>query len=175
MNFRNEIVANSMIDIDHEFRLLSIEIKQKAQAVIAQINQRADEIIEDLRADHMGAMHHLDWVVEQRDIAAEIKARIHPYDSFEDWWDNLPEEDEDGLWSTHAGRSSWSELYQEFQYGVDSDRAISDDDHFSFAVMGFLRNRDTYLMQPFCCYCDSRGHENGGCMSDQHAQKRSFN
>lgn len=130
------------------------EIRQRAQAAIEQINRRADEILEEMALNHFETMQWLDIKEERRGAEAQVSSCLAPHLSFDSWWNSL-EDDE---------RWEWQDLYGRYQYGPDGDMAINGQNQFAVAVMSFLRDRDSYQKQPFCAYCDSRGHESGACI-----------
>lgn len=130
------------------------EIREMAQAAIDQINRRVDEILDEMALNHFEAMQRLDFEEERREAEAEIASHLAPHGSFEAWWESLEDEE----------RWEWQDLYGRYQYGPEGDMALNGENHFAQAVMSFLFGRDSYQKQPFCPYCDSRGHESGACM-----------
>lgn len=130
------------------------EIREMAQAAIDQINRRADEILEEMALNHFETMQRLDHEQERREAEAVIASHLAPHESFEAWWENLEEQE----------RWEWHDLYGRYQYGPEGDMALNGENHFAQAVMSFLYGRDSYQKQPFCPYCDSRGHKSGACM-----------
>lgn len=91
----------------------------------------------------------------QRDRKAAIDEWLSPFNGeIEAWWDSLTIDDQ----------SSWDAAYEAYMYGPDGDRILESEDPAVAEILGYLQEKDPYLAQPFCPYCDSRGHEPGACM-----------
>lgn len=130
-----------------------------AQAML-ELNARADEVLDEMALDHHARMEELDNTFESRQEHRSLMDDIAPFTSVEDWFDHLPDDE----------KYSWQDIYQEYMYGPNGDAVICDSNRLGWEVMSVLRSRDSYLKQPFCPYCDSRGHKSGECMENSAPQ-----
>lgn len=129
-------------------------IRALAAKAIAEIDSRADQLLAELEEDHYCNLQAIDHYFEERENQRDFMEAIAPHETLGDWFDCLPED----------CQVDWHDLYQGYMYGPNGDGLLSEDDHLSWKVMALLKSRDSYLKQPFCPYCDSRGHKPGECM-----------
>ncbi len=134
------------------------DVRRMAAEAMAAINEVADLAIDDIYGCHEYALERMDREEDERWLAEVLK----PYGgSIDNWFDAQPNDVQE----------QWLDAYQSYQYGPGGDTEVfaTDDDILVAEIEGLLRSRDSYLQQPFCPFCDSRGHEPGACMPQQQA------
>jgi hypothetical protein len=132
------------------------DIRRLAAEAMDSIDEAACWVIYDIRNAHAHFMHRM----ERADGERRLADKLEPFGgSIANWFDALSDEEK---WH-------WKDRYQAYMYGPNGSAMEMSDDIFTAAIMGLLRSRDSYLQQPFCPYCDSRGHEPGACMPRRHA------
>jgi hypothetical protein len=136
-------------DLSNQYRE---EIRDMARQVMSEINDRYDVYMQDIQDERMRIAHELEVFYEQQ----HIQDAIAPYTDFESWFNSLSEDEQ----------SDWHELYVAYQYGPNGDSLVRDDDTFTHNVLVMLFSKDDYQKLPFCCHCDSRGHQSGACIKD---------
>lgn len=136
-------------DLSNQYRE---EIRGLAMQAMSEINERFDEYMWDSYVDRMRVERELDAFYEQQ----LLQDTIAPYTDIESWFSSLSE----------GEQSSWSELYVAYQYGPEGDSLVREGDVLQHAVLAMLFSKDDYQKLPFCCHCDSRGHQSGACIKD---------
>ncbi|GEA09165.1 hypothetical protein KUL42_39260 [Alteromonas sp. KUL42] len=130
-------------------------IRALAADAITEINSRYVELLAESEEEHYCRMQAIDHYFEERENQRDFMDAIAPHKTVGHWFDELSEE----------SQLSWHDTYHGYMYGPNGDSLLSEDDYLSWEVMALLQSRDTYLKQPFCSYCDSRGHRSGECIS----------
>lgn len=130
------------------------DIQWLALTVRTEINRKADEILEDQFWAHQSRLQKIQWDEEQRLKQQVVEEALQPYSTIEQWFEHQSEDTQ----------SYWYTRYQDYQYGPNGDATVREDDFFAWEVIGYLYQSDPILKQPFCAWCDSRGHESGACM-----------
>lgn len=126
------------------------DIRVMAMQAMSEINDKIDDALYDAYSGRLKAVSDLERFYENQ----HFMSMIEPYSNIRDWFNALSDDDKYG----------WYDLYTRYQYGPEGDSLIAENDKLSNEVMGYLLQCDEYLKQPFCGFCDSRGHKEGECM-----------
>lgn len=119
------------------------------------IAQQWEEAFENEQLAKMEEAQRKEWEAEQAERIQIINEAIAPYDSVEEWFDNLNDSEQ----------QEWHDLYTRYMYSPEGDAVITDDNYLTWSVMDLLQRQDSYLSQPYCARCDSRGHTRDQCDS----------
>lgn len=134
-----DIQADTSMDFD-------AYLKKLVDAAHASVNARADAILADIRQNHENVMAMLEereielinqywestskaWHEEQAENQRVVASCLRPYTTFDEWWNNLSDED----------KNSWYETYHEYQYGSNGGLEL-EGQTFSYEVMCYLNS-----------------------------------
>lgn len=116
------------------------------------LNTHVDEILGEIRANHWQNMTKLDYVEASSENLKYIASKLSPYQTFNDWWENL----------TGDEQFDWLETCFENDYTSWEDEAL-EANLFAREVKSFLSSRGDPSYTPFCAHCENRHIEPGSC------------